>query len=102
MHRTDPSSPLPQAKYRVMAACGDDVRLYSSPLIKFSKACTQLVSGRIWFLTGEQRSVLQLLLLPLPLRSPSAVAAAAAAAAAATSAMSMHEAGVRPHVVPHG
>ena len=36
-----------------MAACGDDVRLYSSPLIKFSKACTQLVSGRAWYLSGE-------------------------------------------------
>ncbi|PRW45573.1 lysosomal Pro-X carboxypeptidase-like [Chlorella sorokiniana] len=39
------------AKYRVMAACGDDVRLYASPLIKFSKACTQLVSGRTWYLS---------------------------------------------------
>lgn len=46
---------LPQAKYRVMAACGDDVRLYSSPLIKFSKACTQVVSGRAWYLSGEQQ-----------------------------------------------
>lgn len=36
-----------------MAACGDDVRLYSSPLIKFSKACTQLVMGRSWYLSGE-------------------------------------------------
>ncbi|KAI7838650.1 hypothetical protein COHA_007576 [Chlorella ohadii] len=39
------------AKHRVMAACGDDRRLYSSPLIKFSKACTQLVSGRAWYLS---------------------------------------------------
>ncbi|PRW45472.1 hypothetical protein C2E21_6076 [Chlorella sorokiniana] len=39
------------AKYRVMAACGDDVRLYASPLIKFSKACTQLVSGKAWYLS---------------------------------------------------
>ena len=42
-----------QAKYRVMAACGDDTRLYSSPLVKFSKACTQVVSGRAWYLSGE-------------------------------------------------
>ena len=36
-----------------MVPCGDDVRLYSSPLIKFSKACTQVVSGRAWYLSGE-------------------------------------------------
>ena len=48
-----PPPSWPQAKYRVMVPCGDDVRLYSSPLIKFSKACTQLVSGRAWYLSGE-------------------------------------------------
>ena len=71
-----------QARYKVTVPCGNDMRLYSSPLIKFSKACYQLVSGNAWYLSGEQCWLLLdawgccspaaaaaavLLLLPLPL-----------------------------------
>lgn len=52
-HNTLPPVSL-QAKYRVKVPCGDDARLYSSPLIKFTKACAQLTSGNSWYLSGEQ------------------------------------------------
>ncbi|KAL4422920.1 hypothetical protein ABPG75_009117 [Micractinium tetrahymenae] len=39
------------AKNQVYAVCGNDYRLYASPLIKFSKACYQLVSGSQWFIS---------------------------------------------------
>ena len=35
----------------VYAACGSDYRLYASPIIKFQKACKQVVSGYAWFLS---------------------------------------------------
>jgi hypothetical protein len=38
---------------QVYSVCGHDYRLYSSPLIKFQKACYQLVAGSKWFLSGE-------------------------------------------------
>ena len=51
---TQPAAPLTlQARYKVTVPCGNDMRLYSSPLIKFSKACYQLVSGNAWYLSGE-------------------------------------------------
>lgn len=40
------------ANNNVYAVCGRDYRLYASPLIKFQKACYQLVSGNQWFLSG--------------------------------------------------
>ena len=41
---------------QVYAACGNDYRLYASPLIKFQKACYQLVNGGAWYLSGAARS----------------------------------------------
>ncbi|PSC68216.1 Pre-mRNA-processing factor 17, partial [Micractinium conductrix] len=36
---------------KVYDVCGNDYRLYASPLIKFTKACKQVVSGTNWFLS---------------------------------------------------
>jgi hypothetical protein len=33
--------------------CGTDYCLYATPLIKFQKACYQLVAGNAWYLAGE-------------------------------------------------
>ena len=38
----------------VYAACGNDYRLYASPIIKFQKACKQVVNGYAWYLSGER------------------------------------------------
>ena len=38
----------------VYAVCGSDYRLYATPIIKFQKACYQLVNGNAWYLSGEQ------------------------------------------------
>lgn len=38
---------------QVYDVCGTDMRLYNQPLIKFTKACVQGVSGTNWFLSGE-------------------------------------------------
>ena len=38
---------------QVYDVCGTDMRLYNQPLIKFTKACVQAVSGTNWFLSGE-------------------------------------------------
>ena len=37
----------------VYAVCGSDYRLYATPIIKFQKACYQLVNGNAWYLSGE-------------------------------------------------
>jgi len=42
---------LPQ----VYAVCGDDYRLYASPIIKFQKACYQLVNGNAWYISGAHK-----------------------------------------------
>ncbi|PSC68210.1 hypothetical protein C2E20_8205 [Micractinium conductrix] len=36
---------------KVYDVCGNDYRLYASPLIKFTKACYQLVQGNAWYLS---------------------------------------------------
>ncbi|KAL4437779.1 hypothetical protein ABPG77_005691 [Micractinium sp. CCAP 211/92] len=36
------------AQYGVYDVCGNDYRLYASPLIKFQKACFQLVAGNLY------------------------------------------------------
>lgn len=36
---------------QVFAVCGTDI-LYNQPLIKFTKACYQLVSVQSWYLSG--------------------------------------------------
>lgn len=38
---------------QVYDVCGNDYRLYASPLIKFQKACTQLVAGTLYRLAGQ-------------------------------------------------
>lgn len=38
---------------QVYDVCGNDYRLYASPLIKFQKACVQLVAGTLYRLAGE-------------------------------------------------
>lgn len=40
---------------QVYAVCGDDYRLYATPLIKFQKACVQLVAGTRYRLAGERQ-----------------------------------------------
>mgnify|MGYP001811021600 CR=1 FL=1 len=45
--------PIPTSQ--VYDVCGDDYRLYASPLIKFVKACRQGTQSNLWFLSGEQR-----------------------------------------------
>lgn len=37
------------------SVCGTDYRLYATPLIKFQKACYQLVAGNAWYLAGDGR-----------------------------------------------
>lgn len=48
-----PPHPPPPGHSQVYDVCGNDYRLYASPLIKFSKACYQLVAGSQWFLSGK-------------------------------------------------